>query len=71
MRVQLPTRRPPDLLEQILGRRRARNLRRRLGLLAVGAGFTLLKPRTRWLPAALVVTSFALVAVLVRNSTGV
>ena len=51
MRVQLPTRRPPDLLEQILGRRRARNLRRRLGMLAVGAGLTLLKPRTRWGPA--------------------
>jgi hypothetical protein len=56
MRVQIPTlpaRRRPDLLEQVLGRRRARVLRRRLGLLALGAGVTLLKPRTRWKPVAI------------------
>jgi hypothetical protein len=56
MRVSIPTlparsrRRPPDRLEQLLGRRRARVVRRRLGLLAIGAGVTLLKPRTRWKP---------------------
>ena len=57
MRVSIPSRpdrarRPPDLLEQLLGRRRARLLRRRLGLLALGAGVTLLRPRTRWKPIA-------------------
>jgi hypothetical protein len=53
MRVPLPARRPPALLEQLLGRRRARTLRRRLGLLALGAGVTLLKPRMRWGPLAM------------------
>jgi hypothetical protein len=66
MRVSIPTlparsrRRPPDRLEQLLGRRRARVLRRRLGLLALGAGVTLLKPRTRWKPV-LVAAAIAVV----------
>jgi hypothetical protein len=51
MRVSLPGRRPPTVLEQLLGRRRARRLRRRLGVLALGAGVSMLKPRSRWAPA--------------------
>jgi hypothetical protein len=51
MRVSL--RRPPSTLEQLLGRRRARVLRRRLGYIAIGAGVSLLKPRARWAPVAL------------------
>jgi hypothetical protein len=72
MRVPIPTlpararRRPPDLLEQLLGRRRARVLRRRLGLLAIGAGVTLLKPRTRWKP----VLAAAVIAVAVWFTFG-
>jgi hypothetical protein len=54
MRVSLPVRRPPTLVEQLLGRRRARLLRRRLAFLALGTGVTLLKPRTRWAPVAIV-----------------
>ena len=38
---------PPSLIEQLLGRRRAAQLRRRVGVLALGAGFTLLRPRPR------------------------
>lgn len=46
MRVALPTtRRPPTLVERIVGRRRARRLRRRVGLAAVGLGVSLLRPR--------------------------
>jgi hypothetical protein len=51
MRVSL--RRPPTVLEQLLGRRRARALRRRLGFLALGAGASLLRPRTLWSPLAM------------------
>ena len=71
MRVQLPTRRPPGLVEQLLGRRRARVLRRRLGLLAVGAGVTLLKPRTRWAPIAFASVALVLAVALLRNTTGI
>jgi hypothetical protein len=69
MRVQFPTlpaRRRPDLLEQVLGRHRARVFRRRLGLLALGAGVKLLRPRTRWKPVA----TAALVAVAVWFAIG-
>lgn len=48
MRVFQPTRRPPTIPERLLGRRHARILRRRLGLFALGAGYTLLRPRSRW-----------------------
>jgi len=48
MRVSL--RRPPTLLDQLVGRKRAKVLRRRLGLVALGTGVSLLKPRTIWPP---------------------
>jgi hypothetical protein len=38
------TRRPPTLLERLLGRKRAKRARRRLGYVAVGAGIAMLKP---------------------------
>jgi len=60
--VSVHLRRPPSTLERILGRRRARAVRRRLGLLALGTGFDLLKPRSRWAPvvvAALFVLALA------------
>ena len=62
MRVSL--RRPPTLLEQLLGRRRAKLLRRRIGLLAMGAGVSLLKPRSRWLPWAVTASLAVVVTVL-------
>ena len=48
MRVSLAPRRRPNALEQLVGRRRARALRRRLGWFALGAGVVLLRPRVRW-----------------------
>ena len=38
------TRRPPTLLERLLGKKRAKRARRRLGYVALGAGFAMLKP---------------------------
>jgi hypothetical protein len=65
MRVSLPTRHPPSLLEQLLGRRRARILRRRLGFVALGVGYSLVRPRSRILPVALVaVAGLALVGIV-------
>jgi hypothetical protein len=46
----LVARRPPTALERLLGRRRARRLRRRVGLAAVGTGLVLLRPK-RMVPA--------------------
>jgi hypothetical protein len=57
MRVSFPTRRPPTLLEQLLGRRRARLVRRRLGFVTLGMSYSLLKPRSRFLPAAVTVSA--------------
>jgi hypothetical protein len=37
-------RRPPTLLERLLGRKRAKRARRRLGYLALGTGVAMLKP---------------------------
>ena len=37
-------RRPPTLLERVLGKKRAKRVRRRLGYAALGAGVTMLKP---------------------------
>lgn len=61
MRVSL--RPPPSRLEELLGRRRAKVLRRRLGLLALGAGASLLRPRVRLAPIAL--TGAAVIAIVV------
>ena len=67
MRVSLPTRRPPDLLEQLLGRRRARMVRRRLGFVTLEVSYSLLKPRSRLMPVAVVATAvFALAFVALR-----
>ena len=64
MRVSLPTRQPAGLLEQVLGRRRARIVRRRLGFVALGLGYSLLKPRSRVAPVAITAaTLFTVVAV--------
>jgi len=38
---------PPTLAERVLGRRRARVLRRRVGFAAVGVGLALLRPKPR------------------------
>jgi hypothetical protein len=62
MRVSL--RRPPTRLEQLLGRRRATSLRRRIGLIALGAGVSLLKPRVPLAHAALV-TAVLVAAVVI------
>ena len=67
MRVSLPSQQPPGLLEQVLGRRRARTVRRRLGFVALGVGYTLLKPRVRWRPAAMVVSVTAVAIFLVAH----
>jgi hypothetical protein len=61
--MRVSVRRPPTVLEQLLGRRRARALRRRLGFLALGAGVSLLKPRARWAP--LVMSVAVVLAVVV------
>jgi hypothetical protein len=66
MRVSLPTRRPPGLLEQLLGRRRARIVRRRLGFVALGVGYSLLKPRSRVAPVAVVAGALTLLVVVTR-----
>jgi hypothetical protein len=66
----LVARRPPTALERLLGRRRARRLRRRVGLAAVGTGLVLLRPK-RMVPAvaacgvAIAVTVAVAVAVAV------
>jgi hypothetical protein len=65
MHVSLPSRRRPTVLEQLLGRRRARTLRRRLGLLALGTGVSLLKPRARWAPLAM--TAAVVLTILVAS----
>jgi hypothetical protein len=44
--MRLPIRRPPPtVIERLLGRRRARLLRRRCGLAFMGMGFMLVRPR--------------------------
>jgi hypothetical protein len=37
-------RRPPTLLERVLGKKQARRARRRIGYLALGTGVAMLKP---------------------------
>lgn len=66
MRATVPFRRRPSVVERVLGKRRARVLRRRFGLVAVGFGLSLLKPRRPVAPmvvvGALVVLSATLAA---------
>jgi len=69
MRVSLPTRQPPGLLEQLVGRRRARVLRRRFGFVALGLGYSLLKPRSRILPVAIVAIGSALAVAALAHAT--
>jgi len=60
--MRVPFLRPPPLTlaERVLGRRRARLLRRRLAFAAMGVGFTLLRPRPRrWTGGMLTVACFA------------
>jgi hypothetical protein len=62
----LARRRPPTYAERVLGRKRARKLRRRLALVAFGAGVSLAGPTLKR-SAAIAIPAFALVAiVLVR-----
>ena len=63
MRVAPFGRHTASTIERLLGRRRARRLRRRLGLAALGAGVLLLRPRTSWKPVG-VCTVFVLGVVL-------
>lgn len=51
--VRVSLRPPPTILEQLLGRKRAKLLRRRLGFVALAAGVSLLKPRVRLAHAVL------------------
>ena len=62
MRATVPFRRQPTFFERVLGRRRARVLRRRFGLLFIGFGVSLVKPR---LGAAHVAVSLAIAVVAV------
>jgi hypothetical protein len=57
-------RRPTTPLDRLLGARRARRLRRRLGWLLIGAGVASLRPRVRAGTVAAWVTAGALAAVL-------
>ena len=43
---------PATLLERVVGRRRARLLRRRCGLAAFGVSIALLRPKPRYRPTA-------------------
>jgi hypothetical protein len=58
---------PPTLPERLLGRRRVRVLRRRLGFVAVGLGLTLLrpKPRVRLMPVLVVLGALVFAAAAV------
>lgn len=48
MRLPLLRQPPPTFMERLVGRRRARLLRRRVGLAAVGVGLALLRPKSRY-----------------------
>jgi len=59
--MRVSTRRRLTFAEQLLGTRRARRLRRRLGLVVLGTGLLLLRPR-RGLPPVLVAMVLAAAA---------
>jgi hypothetical protein len=61
MRVSLHP--PPTIFEHLLGRKRAKSLRRSLGIVALAAGVSLLKPRLR--------SAHVVVAVAVVTATSV
>ena len=63
--MRVTVRRQPTTLERLLGRRRARRLRRRLGLVALGAGVSLLRPRPAWAPLAAGAATVTALAVVV------
>ena len=58
----LVIRRPPSAVERLIGRRRARRLRRRVGLAALGAGIVLLRPN-RFVPVSVATCAVAAVVV--------
>jgi hypothetical protein len=62
----MPRRRPPSATERLLGRRRARKLRRRLALVAFGAGVSLAGPTLKRSAAVLIPAVAVLAIVLVR-----
>jgi hypothetical protein len=51
MRLPLLRESPPTFMERLVGRRRARQVRRGLGFAAVGFGLALLRPKPRYRPA--------------------
>ncbi|MEY2567504.1 MAG: hypothetical protein QOE35_2033 [Actinomycetota bacterium] len=61
MRLHLLRPPPPTPLERLIGRRRARMVRRRVGFLALGVGVTLLRPKPRLRGARTLVVLGALV----------
>jgi hypothetical protein len=63
MQLRVP-RRQPTLAERVLGRQRARRLRRRVAFLALGTGVVLLRPRRRTTHA----TALMLIAVLLTSA---
>ena len=50
MRLPLPTRRPPSTIQRVIGKRRARQLRHRVGLVALSTGVMLLRPKSLRMP---------------------
>jgi hypothetical protein len=64
--LSLPFSRTPTRLERLLGKRRVRRLRRRLGVVALGAGVVLVKPAMGWARVGLLAgVSLVVVAALV------
>ncbi len=70
MDIRLLRKPPPTLVERILGRHRARLVRRRLGLAALGVGVALLRPKPGYRATALV-AAVAAAAVLIAVATTV
>ena len=50
MRAPIPSRRPLTPIERIFGRQRVRQVRRRLGMAALGTSAQLLRPVSVWWP---------------------
>jgi hypothetical protein len=66
VRLHLLRQPPPTLAERLLGRRRARVMRHRIGFAAVGVGLALLRPKPRVrVTRSLVVLSAVAVAMAV------